>query len=177
MNIIFLLEEFQSPFNQMVLKMLLSNMVILSQPKSQLTININLKVMGLYVSVILIAPLKHFWNQVIAQNQLVLNMRQNLRLTLEKSTITFLSRICLITGLTKISKGTLKHLVRSHHLFVAKMKKANSHLSATDRVTNPIGSMDLDAQKKQSKKWITKILMEKFFMLVKHLRKTNVWKI
>ena len=101
MNKIFLLERFQSPFNQVILRMHLSNMVTLSQPKSQLTITINLKAMGLSVSVILRVPLKHFWSQKIVLNQLVLNMRQKLRLNLEKYTIIFLSRICLMIGVIK----------------------------------------------------------------------------
>ena len=51
------------------------------------------------------------------------------------------------------------------------MQLENMLLSATDQKTNPTVSMDLAVHLGQSKKWTTKNFREKFFMLMKHLRR------
>ena len=102
------------------------------------------------------------------------NTNQNLKQILEKYTIIFSSKICLMNGLNKNWNSTLKHSGRSLHLLSARIKLENLLLSAMDLRTNQTENTDPPAQRRQSKKWTAKRFKEKYFMLIQLRKKVSV---
>ena len=118
-------------------------------------------------------PQELFQSVLSVRITLVLSLHQRARLTSERSTITFSSRIFRMNGKRPTWRKPSKFSVTLPQ-FLQRSTTMVFTLSFATAVQNQLtASMDPDVPPKQSKKWTTKKLMAKFFMLNLPLKRAS----